>query len=81
MATCTDCKQQMSDMNTDSCTLKTLEKEGQTYNRDTTYYDFNDRCHDCNIKNVAGNYHHLGCDIEQCPKCGGQLISCGCFEF
>ena len=36
------------------------------------------RCHDCNIKH--GNYHHPGCDVERCPRCGGQLISCSCWE-
>lgn len=34
------------------------------------------RCHDCNI--APGGKHHPGCDMERCPKCGGQLISCGC---
>lgn len=34
------------------------------------------RCHDCNAR--LSQIHHIGCDIERCPKCGGQLISCGC---
>ena len=25
-----------------------------------------------------GGYHHLGCDLEDCPACRRQLISCGC---
>lgn len=34
-------------------------------------------CHDCNV--APGGVHHWGCDVEECPKCHGQLISCGCF--
>jgi hypothetical protein len=35
------------------------------------------RCHDCNAK--KGQFHHPGCDMEECPKCHGQAICCGCF--
>ena len=33
-------------------------------------------CHDCNCP--PGAYHHVGCDVERCPRCGGQVISCDC---
>jgi hypothetical protein len=36
------------------------------------------RCGDCGCQ--PGNYHHPGCDIEHCPRCLGQAISCRCTE-
>lgn len=36
------------------------------------------KCHDCNVK--LGQKHHPGCDGEDCPKCGGQMISCECLD-
>jgi HEPN domain-containing protein len=33
-------------------------------------------CHDCGI--VDGQLHVPMCDMERCPRCFGQLISCGC---
>ncbi len=35
-------------------------------------------CHDCLA--VKGQYHVPGCDVEECPVCGGQAITCGCGE-
>jgi hypothetical protein len=35
-----------------------------------------DFCSDCFAK--AGQYHAIGCDLEECPKCHRQMISCGC---
>ena len=80
MVICNDCKQEME--TADKCRFpnKLRDKKGKLWARDKTYYDVNKRCHDCGIVNKPGNLHHLGCDIERCPKCGGQLIGCGCFR-
>jgi ribosomal protein S27E len=36
------------------------------------------KCGDCGVK--FGGYHHPGCDMEECPICHKQLISCYCHE-
>lgn len=33
-------------------------------------------CPDCGVQ--TGELHTLGCDKEQCPECGMQLIGCDC---
>jgi Zn finger protein HypA/HybF involved in hydrogenase expression len=32
------------------------------------------QCHDCGAE--PGELHMDGCDVEQCPECGRQLITC-----
>jgi hypothetical protein len=34
------------------------------------------KCHDCGA--MEGEIHELGCDMERCPFCAGQLICCDC---
>lgn len=34
-------------------------------------------CHDCDV--LEGQIHRMGCDMECCPFCGDQLISCDCY--
>jgi hypothetical protein len=33
-------------------------------------------CHDCKAK--PGEMHKGNCDVERCPLCGHQAMSCGC---
>lgn len=48
------------------------------FHKGTKYYERitceQELCHDCNA--TAGQPHHPGCDMERCPICNGQFISC-----
>lgn len=81
MAICTDCNKEMHTART--CKANPgVDIDGQHY--DPIPYEplpelkkiKNLRCHDCGIK--PRGIHHQGCDMERCPKCEGQLISCNC---
>jgi len=34
------------------------------------------RCPECNI--LPGGFHHVGCVLELCPKCGEKWVYCKC---
>ena len=80
MAKCQDCKKEMLEIQSCDKKFSEIEIEGKVYQRDTNYFDVNKHCHDCGIVNEKGNIHHFGCDMERCPACSGQLISCNCKE-
>ena len=78
MTKCGDCFQEMNDLKTKTCDHTYIFIDEKEYKRDTTYFDKNKRCHDCGVVNKKGNLHHIGCDMERCPKCKKQLLSCDC---
>jgi len=76
MAICNGCKREM--LETDGCDCLPFKFPEGVIQPIKNKGEDGERCHDCNCK--IGEYHHPGCDMERCPKCGGQVISCGCKE-
>lgn len=46
------------------------------YGRDGSAGAESRNCHDCGV--IAGQLHVPGCDMERCPSCHCQAISCDC---
>ena len=78
MAKCECCGKDMLLVN--GCTHTLVEYRGKKYWRqkagDEGWMKPGDRCGDCGA--LYGFFHHPGCDIERCPVCGEQLLSCDC---
>ncbi len=83
MAACGECGQEMLDDSAISCPSNRSVEYPDGITLPSRPYAPEDpepgqRCHDCNV--AVGGQHHAGCDMEMCPRCGGQLISCGCLD-
>ena len=81
MAQCDWCNEEMTDPNIKTCkgnTVVDYPDGSQLPSLDSHFDEPGGRCHDCRIEH--GGKHHPGCDVERCPKCTGQLISCGCLD-
>lgn len=94
-AICKVCKQDMAPADTCTQKTVTTD-DGETfhripYSRASAFSELSDlvekglpeletpeRCPDCGV--LDGGVHHRSCDMENCPKCGGQLITCGCVQ-
>jgi hypothetical protein len=81
MATCEDCNREM--LLAASCTAVAVELANERFRRipyrpPRGSLDPTGRCHDCGVR--PGGFHHFGCDMERCPRCGGQLFCCDCWD-
>ncbi|GAC1433796.1 MAG: hypothetical protein NVSMB65_07770 [Chloroflexota bacterium] len=83
MAICEVCEQEMT--TAPGCTGVAYLVQGREYarlafgqERDMPASLPHERCHDCGC--WPGRQHHPGCDMEECPLCHGQLISCECLD-
>jgi hypothetical protein len=79
MAECHLCGREMT--TADSCTLEALHQHGRRYplarfGEESGWRGRAERCGDCGV--AKGGLHHPGCDLQDCPVYGGQLLSCGC---
>ena len=80
MAICRYCGQEMHEAA--SCvgthvTLRDGRYERVPWGNETKPWDHGPRCGDCDV--LPGGIHHMNCDIEECPRCHGQLLTCECW--
>lgn len=82
MARCQACGQEM--INHVGCTFSHYQMADKTVVRRVPYGEEDmdwgaasgQPCPDCNCP--PGAFHHVDCDVERCPVCGLQAISCFC---
>lgn len=73
-ATCELCNREMKIDGGCLSTITIVGVDGKKYKR-LKNEDYT--CHDCNAG--FGKYHHKSCDMERCPICRQQLLSCECW--
>lgn len=81
MTLCLTCNRYL--MDADSCTASCIrfpdgeELDPIPYGEEAAE-EGPDRCPDCGVDHAG--YHHPGCEVASCPRCGGKLVSCGCLD-
>ncbi|MGE4536182.1 MAG: hypothetical protein AB7D37_03810 [Desulfovibrio sp.] len=79
---CPACGQDMRDA--ESCGGPLIQVAGRVYERVRFSQESGNRweefdfCPECGVSH--GGLHHPGCDIEECPRCRRQYLSCDCGE-
>ena len=74
IAICWLCERRMGE---DECLYDHVVLNGAEYQRvrvvESPYHEGEPNC-ECGCE--IGETHHAGCDLEDCPRCGGQFLSC-----
>jgi hypothetical protein len=79
MATCQACEREMLDHT--GCAMTHIEYPDGAQRQRTLYGaealgGLPSTCGDCGA--ARGCIHHMNCDMEECPRCGRQLLGCDC---
>ena len=79
MSICKFCNLEMNSART--CNVAVLHHMGapfllRTHEPELGTRPLDERCFDCGVE--VGGFHHLGCDLQACPRCDDQAAWCGC---
>jgi hypothetical protein len=75
MAVCGWCRREMTKAS--SCSVVVVHRDGIEMALAPWPPRRRARCGDCGV--LPGGSHHVGCDLQRCPVCRGQMASCGCW--